>query len=117
MVYYGTDKAELIYFYLDGNKDDMHFIIMEQDCDENVFYVKSCCNSNWEWKFHYTVTNYEMVKHAIFDAGFDSYDTEEMLWRLDEIFEDIFDEIVIWDECECNGDCDCETGCEHCGCK
>jgi hypothetical protein len=55
-----------------------------------------------------------MVKHAIWDAGFDADDMSDMLWALDEVFESIFDEIVIWDkECEC----DCDTGCEHCNCK
>lgn len=110
MVYYGTDKTELIYFHLHGNEDDMHFVAMTQDCDENVFYVKSCCNTEWEWKFHYTATTYEMVKHAIFDIGFDSENMEEMLHALDECFEEIFDEIVIWD-CECDGNC------EHCDCN
>lgn len=113
MIYYGTDKAELIYFHLDEDKNDRHFVTMEQDGDENVFYVRSCCNPNWEWKFYYTATNYEMVKHAIFDVGFDSVNMEEMLWELDGYFEDIFDEIVVWDKCEC----DCENGCEHCNCN
>ena len=114
MTYYGTEKAELIYFYPNGNKDDLHFIVMERDCDESVFYVRACCNSNWEWKFYDTASNYEMVKHAIFDAGFECEAMDEMLFELDGIFEEIFDEIVIWDECEAT--CDCESGCNHCNC-
>ena len=115
MIYNGTEKAELIWFYQNEDKNDRHFIIMEQDCDENVFYVRTCCNSDWEWKFYYTASNYEMVKHAIFDAGFDCEDMMDYLYALDEIFESIFDEIVIFDNCDC--DCDCENGCNHCGCK
>ncbi len=110
MTYYGTDKVELIWFHL-GNNKDRHIISMEQDCNESVFYVRTCCNSDWEWKFDYTTSNYEMVKHAIFDAGFNCESMDEMLFELDEIFEEIFEEIVIWD-CEC----DCDSGCAHCNC-
>ena len=110
MIYYGTDKVELIYFETD-NKSERHFIAMEQASDENVFYVRTCCNPDWEWKFWYTADNYEMVKHAIWDNGFDADDMSDMLYALDEVFEEIFDKIVIWDECDCNG------GCEHCNCK
>jgi hypothetical protein len=116
MIYNGTAKAELIYWHLDGDKTNVHFIAMEIDDDEPVFYVRTCCNEDWEWKFHYTVGNYEMVKHAIWDAGFDSADMEDMLWALDDIFEDIFEDIVIWDE-ECEATCDCESGCNCCNCK
>ena len=111
MVYYGTEKAELIYFHEKGNENNMHFIVMEQDCDESVFYVRTCCNSDWEWKFYYNPSNYEMVKHMIMDAGFECDAMDEMLFELDGIFEEIFEEIVVWDECECN------RSCEHCDCK
>lgn len=112
MTYYGTEKAELIYFYLDEDESDLHFIVIERDCDEPVFYVKTCCNNDWEWKFHDTASNYEMVKHAIFDAGFDSKNMRDFLRELDNVFEEIFEEIVIWDN-----ECNCETGCNHCNCK
>ena len=111
MIYKGTEKAELIYFHIETDENDCHFIMMERDSDAPIFYVRTCCNSDWEWKFYYNPSNYEMVKHAIWDVGFDSEDMEEMLFELDGYFEEIFEEIVIWDECECNG------GCEHCGCK
>ena len=115
MIYNGTTKAELIYFHSENDKSDIHFIAMEIDRDEPVFYVRTCCNPDWEWKFCYNQSTYEMVRHAIWDVCFDSNDIEEALFELDGYFEEIFDEIVIWDECK--RDCDCETGCEHCGCK
>lgn len=111
MIYDGTQKVELIYFRTENDQNDVHFIAMEIDSDEPVFYVRTCCNSDWVWKFWYSPSNYEMVRHAIWDVGFDSEDMEEALWELDGYFEEIFDEIVIWDEC------DCENGCNHCGCK
>lgn len=111
MIYKGTEKAEIIYFHTETDENDCHFIMMERDGNEPVFYVRTCCNSDWEWKFHYNLSNYEMVKHTIWDVGFDSEDMEEMLWELDGIFEEIFDKIVIWDKCKCDG------GCEHCDCK
>jgi hypothetical protein len=114
MIYYGTEKVEFIYFHLEDNEDDLHFIAMERDCDEPVFYVRTCCNNDWEWKFYDTTSNYDMVKYAIIDASFDCKDMQEYLFELDSVFEEIFDEIVIWD---CEATCDCETGCNHCGCK
>ena len=113
MIYYGTEKAELIYFQLENEEDEQHFIAMIMDCDEAVFYVRTCCMNDWEWKFHYTASNYDMVKHAIFDAGFDHANMKDMLWELDGIFEDILDEIVVWDEDEC----DCGNNCGHCNCR
>ena len=110
MIYNGTDKMELIYFHLENDENVRHFISMELDCDEPVFYVRTCCNDDWEWKFYYTASNYEMVKHAIFDAGFDSENMCEFLMMLDEIFDDIFEDIVAWD-------CDCDGSCERCNCE
>lgn len=107
MIYCGTDKAELIYFHLDEDENELCAIVMEQDSDDNVFYVREYCNPDWEWKFMYTAANYEMVKHAIFDAGFDSKDMSDLLLMLDAIFEEYFDEIVILDECDCDGNCNC----------
>lgn len=116
MIYCGTEKAELIYFHLEDDESERHFIAMERDPDCAVLYVRACCNSDWEWKFHDNASNYEMVKHAIFDAGFDADDMEDFLYELDSVFEEYFDEIVIWDN-ECKGSCDCDSGCEHCNCK
>ena len=110
MIYCGTDKTELIYFHLDENKDELGTIVMEQDSDDNVFYVRTYCNPDWEWKFAYTASHYEMVKHAIFDAGFDSKDMNDFLFALDTIFEEYFNEIIMWD-CDCDGSCNC------CNCK
>ena len=115
MIYCGTENVELIYFHLDDDEYDRHCIMMERDSDENVFYVRTCCDSEWEWKFVYTMSNYEMVKHAIWDNGFDSENMHDYLFALDNIFEEIFEDIVIFDECECT--CDCDAGCNHCGCK
>lgn len=115
MIYNGTNKVELIYFHLENRPGERHFIAMEINSDEPVFYVRTCCNPDWEWKFCYTTSNYDMVKHCIWDVCFDSEDMDEALYELDGYFEEIFEEIVIWDECEAT--CDCESGCNHCNCK
>lgn len=111
MIYHGTSKVERIYFHDENNNENVHFIAMEIDCDNPIFYVRTCCNSEWEWKFVYNPSNYDMVRHAIWDVGFDSENIDEALRELDGFFEEIFDEIVIWDEC------DCESGCKHCNCN
>ena len=115
MIYCGTENVELIYFHLEDDQNERHLIMMERNADENVFYVRTCCHPEWEWKFAYTTSHYEMVKHAIFDAGFDCEDIDDLLFELDDVFEEYFNEIVIFNECEDN--CDCDGGCEHCGCK
>ena len=112
MIYNGTEKMELIYFHLENDESVRHFVTMEIDSDEPVFYVRTCCNDDWEWKFYYTASNYEMVRHAIFDAGLESENMAEMLWTLDAIFEEIFEDIIVWD---C--DCDCDGNCENCKCE
>jgi hypothetical protein len=109
MIFNGIMKTEALFFHLENNKDEVHFIEMERDCEEDVFYVRVCCDDKWEWKFYDEASNYELVKHAIFDAGFDAENMNDLLWELDAIFEEYFEEIVIWDECD--GNCGC------CNCK
>lgn len=110
MVFNGMLKTEALFFHLESDKNEVHFIEMERDCDEGVFSVRTCCSNDWEWKFYDEASNYELVKHAIFDVAFDSHNIGDFIENLDRIFEDIFKEIVAW-ECECDGNC------EHCSCK
>lgn len=114
MIFNGMLKTEALFFHLENDRNEVHFIEMERDGDEGVFYVRVCCDDEWEWKFVDTASNYELVKHAIFDIAFDSHHMGELIEGLDEVFKDIFNTIVIWD---CEETCDCETSHSHCVCK
>ena len=110
MIFDGITKAEAFFFHTNDERHWHSFIEMEIDDDENVFYVRSSDYDGWEWRFHYTTSNYELVKHIIFDVAFDANDMEEIIDALEKIFADVFREIVDW----CYY---CEAGCESCECK
>ena len=106
MVYYGTHNTEGIVVHTVGDVDDVHVILLTKECDEAAFTVSACCYDDWEWKFILTSpAHYEMVKHVIMDAAFECEDMDELINLLDEIFENEFSEIVLWedeyDECCC----------------
>ena len=111
MIYFATDLTEKIYMHSASCQDDMHCIALTKSGDEPTFYVQCCCNENWIWEFYMdNVSNYEMVKHVVMDVMLECDNMREVLETLDAQFEEIFDDIVVWDECECN--CAC---CENCG--
>ena len=113
MVYYGISKTETIVCHMNNDVNDMHYIELVRVCDDAVFCVRTCCDNEWEWRFHDTASNYELVKHMIMDAMFDCDDMGELMDELDGIFEECFEEILAN---ECEATCDCETGCNHCNC-
>lgn len=103
MIFNGMIKTEALFFRLDNEEEDLHFIEMERDCEDGTFRVSVCCDNEWEWKFRDKASNYELVKHAIFDVAFDAENMTELINGLDEVFEEYFYEIVA---CECGGCCD-----------
>ena len=117
MEYLCTEKTETIFMHDDGCSDNMHCIMITQSGEEPTFCVNCCCNAHWEWKFLMdNVSNYEMVKHVIMDTMLGCRDIGSALNALDEQFELIFNDIVVWDkdECQCDGSC-CEN-CNHRDC-
>ena len=108
MIFDGTMKSEALFFHLDNDKSAVHFVEMERDCEEDTFRVSVCCDDEWEWKFYDQASNYDLVKHAIFDVAFDADNMTELINGLDAVFEEYFYEIVAF-ECNC--------GCENCNCK
>jgi hypothetical protein len=110
MIYNGTNVTETIWFAPLHDQDDIHCIELIKADDEAIFYVTSCCNDEWIWAFYMDgVSNYEMVKHTIMDAALECVDMYHLLGELDAIFATDFEDIVAYDECECDGSC-----CEHC---
>ena len=113
MVYYATDLTETIYMHNENNCHDVHCISLTKSGETPTFYVTCCCNENWIWEFYMdNISNYEMVKHVIVDTIMECDDMREVLEELDAQFEEIFDDIVVWDDC----DEDCCEKCNHRGC-
>ena len=105
MQYIGTNETEIIYF---GDEDDQHYIELIKSCDEPIFYVRACCDPSWIYKFDYSVSNYEMVKHIAMDAALECDDMMELMEYLDDVFVEMFDDIIVYDECDgCCGECGC----------
>lgn len=106
MIYYGNNCTENI-IMCNNDEDDMHCISLTMGVDEPAFCVTCCCNPEWIWKFYYTSrSDYEKVKLCIIDALYECNSMYELMDLLDEVFLEIFDDmLVIEEECEC---------CDHC---
>ena len=102
MKYIGTYETETIWL---GDEDDQHYIELIKASDEPIFYVRACCDPSWLYKFCYDVSSYSMIKHTIVDAAFECDDMMELMDLLDDVFADMFDDIIIYDECEDCGEC------------
>ena len=114
MVYYGTYNTEGIVVHLNEDVDDRHIIYLTKECDAATFTVNVCCYNDWEWKFSLaSPANYEMVKHMIMESAFECEDMDELINMLDDVFEEMFAEIVIWEDA-CSEHC-CEK-CNHRDC-
>ena len=111
MVYHGTSVHEMIQFQAIGDPD-FHFIEMIKSADEPTFSVICCCEPEWYYEFYMeNNSDYERVKMTIMDEVFDCQDVEELLDELNDIFEEMFEDILVED------DCDCDDCCAHCECS
>jgi hypothetical protein len=108
MIFDGIMKSEALFFHPDNDKDNLHFVEMERDCEEGTFRVSVCCDDGLEWRFKDEASNYELVKHAIFDVAFDSENMTELINNLDEVFEEYFYEIAAYECNRCCGNCNCK---------
>lgn len=109
MQYIGTNDVEMIWIAPEEDEEDQHYIELIKACDEPIFYVRSCCDPSWIYKFYMDgVSNYEMVKHTIVDAAFECDNMTELMDYLDDVFVENFDDIIVYDECDgCCGECGC----------
>jgi hypothetical protein len=113
MVYYSNYVTEGLVFHAKENVDDFYIIALTKNLDGETFRVEVSFDDDWYWEFDMLPGAYEMVKHMIMEVAFDCESADELLMELDAMFEEMFDDIAVCDEYECN----CETGCMHCGCK
>lgn len=115
MIYHGTTNTETIFIGQEADLDDVCCIDLIKAHDEAVFYVTTCCNTDWVWQFYMNgETNYEMIKHVIIDAVFECDNIVELMEYLDDVFVEDFDDIIVYEE-ETHDDCCCEN-CNHRDC-
>lgn len=111
MVYYSNYVTEGIVFHSKDDVDDFYIIALTKNLDGGTFTVEVDFDDEWKWEFDLGCpANYEMVKHMIMDVAFSCENEDELLMELDSVFEEMFEEIVVWDD-------DCDGDCEHCSCK
>ena len=115
MMLCGVIESERIVVHPDNRPHESHWIDITKDKDGPMFYVTTCCNTDWSWDFWYSTTNYDIVKHLVVDCALTSHTMDELLNELDEAFTDICSDMVYYDKempeetWECDGDCDnCE---------
>ena len=111
MIYHGTEVVESIAVRPMEDMDVKHYINMVKMSDEARFYVDCCCNPDWFYDFKMeNNSDYERIKFCIMENIFKCETMDELLYTLGEAFEAGFDDILIKDVCECNGDC---ANCRH----
>jgi hypothetical protein len=119
VVYCSTYVTEGILFHNSDDANDFDIIALTKDVNGETFTVDVDFDENWEWKFVFSPANYEMIKHMIMSAASTCDNEDELLMELENLFEDMFKDIVVWnvdyEECT-NEECNCENGCKHCGC-
>ena len=111
MVYHGTEVTETILVGPSNDYEEVHFVALTKSENDPVFYVTSCCDPDWVWVFNMNNTSsYEMIKYAIMNEAFECRNIEELIEKLDEVFEEDFIDMAVIDD-ECCGNC------ENCVCK
>lgn len=88
MVFYSNENVERLIVHPDDKPYSSHYIDIVMDANDPIFYVTCCCDEDWEWKFWYSRTNYEVIKYLIMDCIFISSSMEDLIDILDEFFEE-----------------------------
>lgn len=117
MVYYSNYMTEGIVFHTREDVNNFYIVALTKNLDGETFRVEVDFDDDWYWEFEMLPGAYEMVKHMIMDVAFDCDNEDELLMELDAMFEEMFDDIAVGHIYSCKCECDCETGCMHCGCK
>ena len=111
MVYHGTYNKETIAVHPMNSLGETHFIEMVKSAEEPIFWVTCCCDDDWYYEFYLECnSDYEAVKFAIMEMICDCETMDELLDTLSDMFECDFADMMV------DRECDCETGCNHCGC-
>lgn len=118
MIFCGNTSLERLMVNPNDDPHSSHYIDITMDTGMPVFYVTCCCDTDWEWGFWYSKTNYESIKYIIMDSILGCATMDELIDRLDKFFEEDC-EYMIFDEDEFEvkdeeNDWDCNKDCENC---
>ena len=108
MIYCKTINVERIAVHPMDDASNTQFIELTKYGDETVFSVDMCDDEfQYFWKFDMSEpSDYERVKLCIFDMICHCNTMKKLVYTLDVVFRDWFEEILIEEEYECCADCD-----------
>lgn len=113
MIFCGNVSSERLVVHPNDDPHSSHYIDITMEKNLPVFNVTCCCDEDWEWRFWYDKTSYDIVKHLIMDCIIECDTMEDLIDALDEVFETECADILFWeDELEYDG---CDGDCSNCG--
>ena len=115
MIYCGSYETETIVVHPSNDPHSSHYLEITISKNEPTFYVTCCCDDEWEWKFWYDKTNYEVVKYLIMDCIIACDTMRELIDTLDATFYDECAEIVCEEAELQEGEWECDGDCDNCG--
>ena len=115
MIYCGSYETETIVVHPSNDPHSSHYLEITISKNEPTFYVTCCCDDEWEWKFWYDKTNYEVVKYLMMDCIIACGTMRELIDTLDATFYDECAEIVCEEAELQEGEWECDGDCDNCG--
>ena len=89
MIFCGNISLERLMVNPNDDPHSSHYIDITMDTGMPVFYVTCCCDTDWEWGFWYSKTNYESIKYIIMDSILGCATMDELIDRLDKFYKRI----------------------------
>ena len=109
MIYDGTIEIEAMMAHPEDNPDAVYSVKMRKSAEENIFYVYSDYDEDFEYAFWLDgTTNYEVVKFTIMDTLISFASWDEALQVLENDFMTSLRQILV----QCDGDCENCNLCE-----
>lgn len=109
MIFDGIIETEQFDLRSETDPDQIYSIVLIKAKYEPKFYVCSDYDPTWMWKFwNMSTTDYERVKMCILDIASECDDFDSMLFTLNAIFVEYFDDMLVQEEeheCKCGSEC------------
>lgn len=118
MIFCGNVSSEKLVVHPNDNPHSSHYIEITMEKNLPVFNVTCCCGENWEWRFWYDKTSYDVVKHLIMDCIIGCDTMQELIDTMDDVFDaNCRDMIFDADEMDYDPDSivECDGDCDNCG--
>lgn len=106
MVFCSTMNEETILMHPEDDLNETHYINLIMSNHEPKFFVTCCCDEDWIWELYYTSkTDYDRVKWCIMDLLSECENMYQLMDLLDEVFVEVFADMIVEEEYECCGEC------------